>query len=60
MSDKEPPSKPFAQSLCWSCRAHRTVEGARTTFLMCTALPTKYPPQPVRACPAYRKGDDPV
>jgi hypothetical protein len=54
--DASRPPKPFAESLCWQCEAHRAIEGARSTFLMCTALPVKYPPQPVRACPAFRRG----
>jgi hypothetical protein len=53
--DHGPTPRPFSASLCWTCEAHRRVDGARTTFLMCTALPVKYPPQPVRACPAYRQ-----
>jgi hypothetical protein len=54
--DAPRPPKPFAESLCWQCEAHRAIEGARSTFLMCTALPVKYPPQPVRACEAFRRG----
>jgi hypothetical protein len=46
---------PFAESLCWRCRACREIKAARSTFLMCTALAVKYPPQPVRACAAFRE-----
>jgi len=57
MPSGDPPGspRPFDQSLCWQCEAHRAVEGARSTFVMCTALPVKYPPQHVRTCPAFRK-----
>jgi len=49
----KPPEKPFPDSLCWRCANHRTVGGARSVFLMCTALAVKYPAQPVNACPAF-------
>jgi hypothetical protein len=44
---------PFPESLCHRCQALKLVKGAHSTFLMCTALPNKYPPQPVRTCPAF-------
>ena len=57
MPDRDrPPSSdelPFADSLCWRCAHHRIVSTARSVFLMCTALPVKYPRQPVRTCPAF-------
>jgi hypothetical protein len=56
--DRPPPEKagrPFAESLCWRCRHHREIPGARSTFVMCAALPVKYPRQPVRACSAFRE-----
>jgi hypothetical protein len=58
MAAEDPPRapRPFPGSLCWQCEAHRTIDGARSTFLMCTALPVKYPPQPVGACRAFREG----
>ncbi len=43
---------PFASSVCHGCRFMREVRTARSVFLMCTALPQKYPPQPVRSCQA--------
>ena len=46
-------SEPFPESLCHRCKAVKKVKGANSVFLMCTALPVKYPPQPVRACPAF-------
>jgi hypothetical protein len=48
-----PQKPPFADSLCHRCAALKLVKGAHSTFLMCTALPNKYPPQPVRTCPAF-------
>jgi hypothetical protein len=57
--DGPPPAenagRPFAESLCWRCLEHREIKGARSTFLMCSALAVKYPPQPVRACSAFRE-----
>lgn len=44
---------PFPESLCRRCTAMKQVKGAHSVFLMCTALPQKYPPQPVRQCPAF-------
>lgn len=49
----EAPPTPFPESLCHRCQALRTVVGARSVFLMCTALPVRYPPQPVVRCPAF-------
>jgi len=43
------------QSLCHRCEAHRYVKGRATTFVMCTALPVKYPPQPVTKCLAFQR-----
>jgi hypothetical protein len=50
---------PFANSLCHMCASHRSIRGRNTAFIMCTALPEKYPRQPVLACPAFRRGADP-
>ncbi len=44
---------PFPQSLCHRCAALKQVKGANSVFLMCTALPNKYPRQPVVRCPAF-------
>jgi hypothetical protein len=52
---KERPPLPFAQSLCHRCRHLRIVRGKNSAFLMCEALPQKYPPQPVRTCPAFEE-----
>jgi hypothetical protein len=46
-------ARPFGDSLCWRCANHREVKAARSTFVMCTALPVKYPRQPVLACAAF-------
>ena len=46
--------EPFPESLCHRCEAVKQVKGANSVFLMCTALPVKYPRQPVRQCPAFR------
>jgi hypothetical protein len=45
---------PFPESQCHQCAALKLVDGKTSTFLMCTALPDKYPRQPVRECPAFR------
>ena len=52
--------EPFPQSLCHRCRSVKKVTGANSTFLMCTALPVKYPRQPVAACPAFAPIDAPA
>ena len=49
---------PFPESLCHLCANSRTVETKTSTFLMCTALPTKYPRQPVSTCPAFAPKSD--
>jgi hypothetical protein len=46
---------PHPESLCHRCTAVRYVQGKHTLFVRCTALPTKYPPQPVRRCDAFRE-----
>ncbi len=46
-------AEPFPDSLCWRCRHCRKVETKSSTFLRCTALPVKYPSQPVHRCPAF-------
>ena len=51
--DADARPRPFPDSLCWSCEHHREVAGARSTFILCTTLAVKYPPQPVRACGAH-------
>ena len=54
-----PPSLQYPDSLCHRCEARRYVQGRATTFVMCTALPDKYPRQPVLACPAFRQRERP-
>jgi hypothetical protein len=44
---------PFPTSICHGCTAHRYVRGKTSVFIRCTALPVKYPPQPVKQCPAF-------
>jgi hypothetical protein len=46
--------RPFPESLCHRCGACRTVIAARSVFVRCTALPQKYPRQPVTDCEAFR------
>ncbi len=46
-------SEPFPDSLCHRCASLRRVNGANSTFLMCTALEVKYPRQPVVKCQAF-------
>lgn len=46
---------PLTESLCLRCTAHRLVRGRASTFLLCTALPRKYPPQPVLRCEAFEE-----
>ena len=54
-ADRSPEAPPlFPASLCHRCAAHRSVETRTSRFVLCTALPVKYPRQPVGACPAYR------
>jgi hypothetical protein len=45
---------PEAAGLCWRCAHHRAIKTARSTFVMCQALPVKYPRQPVWTCPAFQ------
>ena len=49
------PGAPHPASLCHRCEARRYVRGRATLFVLCTALPEKYPPQPVLQCKAFRK-----
>lgn len=54
--EERPPAPaplPFPTSLCHRCTALRLVPGKNSTFLQCTALAQKYPPQPVRTCAAF-------
>jgi len=45
---------PHPTSICHRCAARRYVRGRGTVFVMCTALPVKYPPRPVVRCEALR------
>jgi len=59
MPTTDPPRKPepaplHPGSLCHRCAERRYVTGRSTLFVRCNALPTKYPPQPVRTCVAFR------
>ena len=47
-------ARQFPESLCHRCANSRTITTKTSTFLMCTALPTKYPRQPILACPALQ------
>jgi hypothetical protein len=48
-------TEPFPDSLCHRCANRRYVRTKTSTFVMCTALPVKYPRQPVLACEAFRE-----
>ena len=49
------PDLPFPESLCHRCAAPpKYVRTARSTFMMCPLLPTKYPRQPVLECALFR------
>ncbi|MBE2249918.1 MAG: hypothetical protein IAE78_10235 [Myxococcus sp.] len=47
------PAPPFPTSLCHRCAHQRDVKTASSWFLRCVKLESKYPPQPVRACPMF-------
>jgi len=58
-SGKQRPSdgdevRPFAGSLCWRCANHREIRAARSSFVMCSLLPVKYPRQPMVTCPSFQ------
>ncbi len=44
---------PFPDSICHRCANNRTVATKTSKFLLCTALTTKYPRQPILKCPAF-------
>ena len=44
---------PFPDSICHRCASSRTVATKTSKFLLCTALTTKYPRQPIVKCPAF-------
>ena len=35
--------RPFDDSICWRCEHRREIRAARSSFVMCRALPVKYP-----------------
>ena len=49
-----PEVPPYPNSLCHRCAARRYVKGRVTLFVLCTAMPEKYPPQPVIRCESFR------
>jgi hypothetical protein len=54
MSPK-PDDLPFPESLCHRCAAPpRYIRTRTSVFIYCPLLDTKYPPQPVLACPMFR------
>jgi hypothetical protein len=53
LSSSDPPE--WRGSLCSRCGACRRIDGRQSTFLMCTALPQKYPRQPVLFCGSFRE-----
>ncbi len=50
---EETPEVPYPNSLCHRCAARRYVKGRAALFVLCTALPEKYPLQPVIRCVAF-------
>jgi hypothetical protein len=48
------PAIPFPESLCHRCEAARQVKTAASVFILCSALPDKYPRQPVVRCAAFQ------
>jgi hypothetical protein len=44
-----------SDSLCWRCVHHRPIKAPRSTFVLCTALPVKYPRQPMPTCGTFRR-----
>ncbi len=53
-SENEEPL-PFPTSLCHRCAAPpRYVRTKTSTFILCSLLPNKYPPQPVLRCSLFR------
>ncbi|HXU62727.1 MAG TPA: hypothetical protein VN962_13550 [Polyangia bacterium] len=51
--DQKVEALPFPESICHRCANSRVISTKTSDFLMCTALPTKYPRQPVLHCPAF-------
>jgi hypothetical protein len=51
--ENEVSSPLYPDSLCHRCAACRYVKGRAMLFVMCTALPVKYPAQPVVRCEAF-------
>jgi hypothetical protein len=49
-------ARPYGDSICWRCVHHCAIDGARSVFVMCTALPVRYPRQPVVTCEAFDPG----
>ena len=53
--EKETDRKPFPKSLCHRCAAPpQYIHTERSIFIRCPIL-TKYPPQPVLACDAFKE-----
>lgn len=52
-----PAQLPFPDSLCHLCAAppRYITSGRGSVFILCPLLPSKYPPQPVRACALFRR-----
>ena len=48
---------PFPESICHRCANCRMVATKTSKFLMCTALPVKYPRQPISDCAEFRPGN---
>jgi len=48
-----PVARPFPESLCHRCVHQRLVSTKTSQFIMCSALASKYPRQPVLSCTAF-------
>jgi hypothetical protein len=59
MADERPwppgRTRPYPSSVCHQCDAPRYVHTERSTFILCTRLPNKYPAQPVARCEAFSR-----
>jgi hypothetical protein len=54
-SPDEPNLLPFPSSLCHRCAAAKYVQTKTSIYVLCGAMPQKYPPQPVEQCELFRK-----
>jgi hypothetical protein len=50
---RSPIALPFPDSICHGCAHSRKIETKTSKFLLCAALATKYPRQPISQFPAF-------